>query len=608
MIQINDVSAAYRREKALELQVRDRKLVEQKLSQERALFISGPAVVLTWTMQPEWKVDYISPNILHQFGYKDSCFLDQEIYFPVLAHPDDIDHLLEIIEVNSGSDNSFFEQEFRLENSQGEYRWIYNFTTIHRDKNGQITKYFGYLLDITERKQFQEKIERHAFFDELTGLPNRHMFLDRLKRELVRARRRSYMGALFIIDLDRFKQINDILGHDTGDLLLQHVAILLLGCLRQEDTAARIGGDEFVVISSDIGKELEPATQNALRVAEKIRNSLGEKHYLNGKEINSTPSIGIVTFSSQDNVSADDLLRFADTAMYRAKNDGRNQIRFFSPEMQNRVDEQVHLEKSLRKALEKKEFSLNFQPIFDDKNEIISAEALLRWEHPKKGNISPAEFIPVAEETGMILPLGEWVLREACKTLKNWETGGPENGGFFLPRIAINVSPKQFRQSSFVSQVKKTLEEFQLDPCRLEIELTEGVVIADVDDTIRKMHALKSLGISISIDDFGTGYSSLAYLIKLPIDVLKIDQSFGRDITCDKNNSVIVETIISMAQHLKMNVIAEGVETEAQLKHLAIQGCRILQGYLFSKPLVSEEFAEFYSEHKEYPKRSRSNF
>ena len=390
--------------------------------------------------------------------------------------------------------------------------------------------------------------------------------------------------------------------------MLQHVAILLLGCLRQEDTAARIGGDEFVVISSDIGKELEPATQNALRVAEKIRNSLGEKHYLNGKEINSTPSIGIVTFSSQDNVSADDLLRFADTAMYRAKNDGRNQIRFFSPQMQNRVDEQVHLEKSLRKALEKKEFSLNFQPIFDDKNEIISAEALLRWEHPKKGNISPAEFIPVAEETGMILPLGEWVLREACKTLKNWETGGPENGGFFLLRIAINVSPKQFRQSSFVSQVKKTLEEFQLDPCRLEIELTEGVVIADADDTIRKMHALKSLGISISIDDFGTGYSSLAYLIKLPIDVLKIDQSFVRDITCDKNNSVIVKTIISMAQHLKMNVIAEGVETEAQLKHLAIQGCRIFQGYLFSKPLVSEEFAEFYSEHKEYPKRSRSNF
>ncbi|MCH8104612.1 MAG: EAL domain-containing protein [Proteobacteria bacterium] len=608
MIQINDVSAAYRREKALELQVRDRKLVEQKLSQERALFISGPTVVLTWTMQPEWKVDYISPNILQQIGYKDSCFLDQEIYFPGLAHPDDIDHLLEIIEVNSGSNNSFFEQEFRLENSQGEYRWIYNFTTIHRDKNGQITKYLGYLLDITERKQFQEKIERHAFFDELTGLPNRRLFLDRLKRELVRARRRSYMGDLFFIDLDRFKQINDILGHDTGDLLLQHVAILLLGCLRQEDTAARIGGDEFVVILSDIGKELEPATQNALRVAEKIRNSLGEKHYLNGKEINSTPSIGIVTFSSQDNVSADDLLRFADTAMYRAKNDGRNQIRFFSPEMQNRVDEQVHLEKLLRKALEKKEFSLNFQPIFDDKNEIISAEALLRWEHPKKGNISPAEFIPVAEETGMILPLGEWVLREACKTLKNWETGGPENGGFFLPRIAINVSPKQFRQSSFVSQVKKTLEEFQLDPCRLEIELTEGVVIADVDDTIRKMHALKSLGISISIDDFGTGYSSLAYLIKLPIDVLKIDQSFVRDITCDKNNSVIVKTIISMAQHLKMNVIAEGVETEAQLKHLAIQGCRIFQGYLFSKPLVSEEFAEFYSEHKEYPKRSRSNF
>ncbi len=402
------------------------------------------------------------------------------------------------------------------------------------------------------------------------------------------------MGALFFIDLDRFKMINDMLGHEIGDLLLKNIAKRLLSCLREDDTAARLGGDEFVVILSDLGKQEQEILQISMMVAEKVRKALGEKHILNGHEVLSTPSIGIVTFPAKDQSTAEDLIRFADTAMYQAKSEGRNEICFFSPEMQEQIDTQRQLEKELRKALDAKQFSLNFQPLYDSNNKIINAEALLRWHHPERGWISPAEFIPLAEETGLIVSLGDWVLRETCRQLKAWETTAADNMHFSLPLVAVNVSPKQFRQPEFVTQISAILDEYKISPNRLELELTEGIVIADVDDTINKMNALQSLGIHIAIDDFGTGYSSLAYLKRLPIDVLKIDQSFVRDIEVDKDNSVIVETIISMARHLGLNITAEGVETAEELKFLTSQGCNTFQGYYFSKPLTAGEFAAFY--------------
>ncbi|MCP3688499.1 MAG: diguanylate cyclase, partial [Gammaproteobacteria bacterium] len=422
LVQISDVSASVKRERALEQQVKDRKLIEQKLSQERNLFIAGPTVVLTWRTKPQWQIDYISPNITQQFGYQTEQFIDGTLYFPDLIHEDDIDVFLENLEGGKAKNQAHVEQEFRILDAFGQYRWVYNLTSINRNMQGEVSDYFAYMLDISQRKLYQEKIEHQAYFDELTGLPNRRMFLDRLQREFVRAKRRDYMGALFFIDLDRFKMINDTLGHEVGDQLLQMVAKRLQGCLRADDTAARLGGDEFVVILSDLGTHRVGITHTALVVAEKVRNALGEKYIINGNEIASTPSIGIVTFPAKNQATAEDLIRYADTAMYQAKNDGRNEIRFFSPEMQEQVDHQQQLEKSLRNAIELNQFTLNFQPSFNIHKEIVNTEVLLRWCHPEHGWISPAEFIPVAEETGFILPLGEWVLRETCRQLKAWET------------------------------------------------------------------------------------------------------------------------------------------------------------------------------------------
>ncbi len=597
MIQITDVSAAVKRETALEQQVRDRKKVEQVLSEERAMFIAGPTVVLTWTAAPYRRIDYISPNIELMLGYAENQFVEAGLDIRDLIHPDDIDCYASEIEASSESDAPYFEQEYRVMNAAGEYRWIYNLNTMNRDEQGKVLRCLGYLLDITDRVNHQQQVERQAYYDELTGLPNRRMFLDRLSRELIRARRRNRMGALFFIDLDRFKTINDTLGHEAGDLLLKQIAARLKGCLREEDTAARLGGDEFVVILSELGGKPSEIMQNALTVAEKVRDSLGRRHKLNGVEVHSTPSIGVVTFPMSDSNDAEDLIRFADTAMYRAKSEGRNEIRFFNPEMQKQVDDLQHMEKSLRRAIEHEEFLLHYQPFFDDRNKLVGAEALLRWQHPQKGWISPADFIPVAEETGMIIPLGEWVLEEVCRQLKQWQKSSTCGDSICLPRVSVNVSPRQYRQPDFVSRVKHILDKHAVDPRRLEIELTEGVVIADVEDTIAKMSALQSMGIRIAIDDFGTGYSSLAYLNRLPIDVLKIDQSFVRDISEGNSNLAIIGTIISMARHLGLSVIAEGVEFEGELEHLLSEGCRIFQGYLFSKPLPAIEFSQLFLEY-----------
>lgn len=594
MIQINDVSAAVKREKMLEQQVRERRHAERSQAQERALFIAGPTVVFTFAATPDRKIDYVSPNIQSQFGYQAEQLLSGDILFADLIHPKDRKRYQQQINGKSQQGETVIEQEFRIRHDDGDYRWVYNLTTVVRDEQQQVIKYLGYLLDITERKLNEEKIAQMAYDDELTGLANRRMFMDRLQRELARARRRHYSGALFYIDLDRFKSINDTLGHDIGDQLLQRVAQLLQSCLREEDTAARIGGDEFVIILPDLGQDNDIAAQNALHVVQKIKQTLGEKHSINGHEVDSTTSIGIVIYCGDEALQADDLLRYADTAMYRAKNSGRNRFRFFNKDMQRHVDQKRELEQAMQNALQQQQFSLNFQPMVNRQLEVIRAEALVRWQHPDKGWISPGEFIPLAEENGMILSLGDWVLTEACRQLKNWQECAVNGDAFKLPLLAVNVSPRQFRQPDFVERVKHNLQRFGISPQRLELELTEGIVIADVRDTIRKMEDLKSLGVQIAIDDFGTGYSSLTYLKNLPIDVLKIDQSFVRDITSDRSNAAIVSSIISMARHLGLSVIAEGVETEDELKHLSAQQCDIFQGYFFSKPLSSDDFMHFY--------------
>ena len=445
------------------------------------------------------------------------------------------------------------------------------------------------LRDITERKQAEARIEYLAYYDALTELPNRRLLLNRLEQNLSRARRYGHYGAMLFLDLDRFKNINDSLGHPVGDDLLKEVAQRLIVDMRAEDTVSRLGGDEFVVLLADLGEDPDDAAAAAQYKAEMIKERLAKPYVINENILHVTPSIGVAMFPSTDGSyeSGSDILRYADTAMYRAKDDGRDTIRFFLPSMQAAADHRLALEKELRHALERKELSLYFQPQVDCMGNILGAETLIRWIHPSKGFISPGTFIPIAEATGLILPIGEWVLRTSCQFLKKWN-----DLGLGLTHLAVNVSPRQFRQPDFITQVKNILHETGASPEMLCMELTEGLVIDNIVDTIEKMQGLKDLGIELSIDDFGTGYSSLAYLKKMPLDILKIDQSFVRDIQSDQNDAAIVSTIIAMAEHLSLKVIAEGVETRFELDFLRENGCSMFQGYLFSRPIPDDHFVE----------------
>ncbi len=463
--------------------------------------------------------------------------------------------------------------------------------TYQQDLVAGSNKICGTLRDVTERKEAEEQIEYLAYYDALTDLPNRRLLLNRLEQIISRVRRYGHFGAMLYLDLDRFKNINDSLGHPIGDALLKEVARRLTLDLRNEDTVSRLGGDEFVVLLSDLGDNENVAIAMAQNKAEQIKSNLAKVYKIADHELHISPSIGVAMFPSSElpteqTESGIDILRFADTAMYRAKEDGRDTIRFFLPSMQQAADSRLALEKELRYALERNQLSLFFQPQVNSNGHIVGAETLIRWQHPEKGFISPAVFIPVAEVTGLILPIGEWVLKTACQQLKIWK-----DKGYNIHHLAVNVSPRQFRQPNFITQVKYILDKTQADPALLGLELTEGMVIDNIVDTIDKMQGLKELGIELSIDDFGTGYSSLAYLKKMPLDILKIDQSFVRDIEKDVNDAAIVDTIISMAKHLDLKVIAEGVETKYELNFLEEKGCTIYQGYLFSKPVPEQEFS-----------------
>jgi diguanylate cyclase (GGDEF)-like protein/PAS domain S-box-containing protein len=452
-------------------------------------------------------------------------------------------------------------------------------------KNGEVEGAVATFLDITERKLSDQKVHQLAFFDALTGLPNRRLLLDRLNQAFAVSMRNGRYGAVMFLDLDHFKTLNDSKGHEMGDLLLVEVANRLQQCVRDGDTVARLGGDEFVVVLEMLSAGVNEAVTQAELVAEKIRAALNLPFQLNQYEHNTTPSIGVVLFRGHQE-SIDNLLKYADTAMYQAKAAGRNAIRFYDPDMQAALEARIELERQLRRALEKQQFQLYYQIQVDSRRQPIGAEVLLRWLHPERGLVSPQEFIPMAEETGLILPIGLWVLQTACNQLKAWQNN-------VLTRelsLAVNVSARQLRQSDFVAQVQRVLAESGAKSSYLKLELTESTVLENVEDTIIKMREIKTLGVSFSMDDFGTGYSSLQYLKRLPLDQIKIDQSFVRDIASDPNDAAIVQTVIAMTEALGLNVIAEGVETEAQLEFLDLRGCHAFQGYLFSKPVPLAAF------------------
>jgi diguanylate cyclase (GGDEF)-like protein/PAS domain S-box-containing protein len=457
--------------------------------------------------------------------------------------------------------------------------------TSVKDASGKVINYVGSLTDITQRKASEEEIQRLAFYDHLTGLPNRRLFMDRLKQSIAGASRARRTGALLFIDMDNFKNLNDTLGHDYGDMLLQQVGLRLSAAVREGDTVARLGGDEFVVLLESVGASAPDAVPVVEMVGKKIQEVLGQPYDLAGTRYASSPSIG-VTLVNGVHGDAESLLKQADIAMYQAKRSGRNTLRFFDQHMQEAINRRAALETDLRSALEQNQILLYFQVQKTSQDKPVGAEVLVRWKHPERGMISPAEFIPLAEETGIILPLGWMMIDQACARLKTWEA----NPRTRTLSLAVNVSARQFHQDGFAGEVAATIRRHGINPGRLKLELTESLVLQNIEETVDTMTALNHIGVQIALDDFGTGYSSLQYLKRLPLDQLKIDQSFVRDLGQNTSALAIVQTIIAMADSMGLDIIAEGVETEQQRRILQRSGCTHFQGYLFGMPVPLEQF------------------
>jgi len=520
---------------------------------------------------------YTSPNYKEVLDY-DACHLEGK-EFTEIIHLEDRPRALEgFAKLLRHIDPGHF--VYRVIGS-GKLLWFESTGKTYRTVNGELRVVFV-SRDITQRRQYEETIRYHAFHDALTDLPNRMLFKDRLTLAMARAKRNSKILAVLFMDLDRYKLINDTLGHSAGDKLLQGVAERLSECIREDDTIARLGGDEFTILLPKISQ-----AQNAAKVAGKIIEAFRQPLTIDAHELYITTSIGIALYPN-DGTDPDTLLKNADTAMYLAKEKGRNNYQLYTPTMNEKAFERLELETSLRRAVERQEFVVYYQPkIKINTGRIIGMEALVRWIHPQKGLIPPGEFIPATEETGLIIPLGEWVLRTACAQNKAWQ-----DAGFPPIRVSVNLSLRQFQMQNLVEVVANILKETGLDPFWLELEITESVAMKNEEYTINTLHGLKEMGIQLSIDDFGTGYSSLRHLKRFPISKLKIDKSFVQEIGIDNDNEAIASVIIFLGQSLNLGVIAEGVETEEQLRFLKKHQCNEMQGFLFSKPVSAEDFLQ----------------
>lgn len=564
---------------AIKEDITERKRIEQQLRIAATAFESGEGMVIIDVDHIILRVNKAFTNIT---GYtaedvvgKNACILQSS-----LQNNDFYKTMWEHIN-NTGS----WEGEIISQRKNGDIYPEYLTITAVKDQSDMITHYVKTLTDITQRKSAAEEIERLAFYDPLTNLPNRRLLLDRLNLALASSHTNNRKGALLFIDLDNFKTLNDTLGHDRGDLLLQQVAARLSACIRESDTVARLGGDEFVIMLEDLSAQTVEAVNQAEAVGNKIIANINAPFLLAQLDYLCTSSIGATLFNGHEQ-TVDELLKQADIAMYQAKISGRNALRFFDQQMQDIITARVSLENELRKALGRQQFQLYYQIQVDDSHQPLGAEALLRWSHPDRGMVSLPDFIPLAEETSLIQPIGQWVLETACAQLKKWQQM-PFTSGLIL---SVNVSARQFFQTDFVALVLAAIKRHDINPMLLKLELTESTLLDHIEDTIHIMNILRKTGIRFSLDDFGTGYSSLQYLKVLPLDQLKIDQSFVRDIVVDNGDQAIVRTIIAMAASLNLHVIAEGVETKEQRQLLLNNGCTNIQGYLFSEPLPIAEF------------------
>lgn len=503
-----------------------------------------------------------------------------------IVHPDDRESLQR--RMPGLLDGESLISEYRIIAADGRTVWLRDHVRPIRDEaTGAVAELLGAVHDITERRLAEEQVENLAFYDPLTSLPNRRLLLDRLEQALALSARTGLRGALLFIDLDHFKNLNDTKGHEAGDELLIQQARRLRLCVREGDTVARLGGDEFIIILGELEGDAETAARETTEITQRILHTLSLPVALSYRQLTdyeNTCSIGVATFLGHE-VTVDELLRRADMAMYQAKADGRNTFRFFDPTMQKILSERLTLEEDLKLALSAGQLELYLQPQVEV-DTLVGAEVLLRWRHPEKGMIAPLEFIPAAERTGLIVEIGDWVMREAVDILQGWAKRS-ETAHLCL---AVNVSARQFRQSDFTHSIGRTLERAGVPADRLKLELTESLALENIGDTVERMQLLRGLGVGLSLDDFGTGQSSLSYLKRLPITQLKIDQAFVRDIASDPNDAVLVQTIIGMAKNLRLDIIAEGVETHEQRDFLLQHGCSAFQGYLFGKPIPWAEF------------------
>ncbi len=551
-------------------------------SEERYAVAAQGANDGLWDWNLKSDLVHYSPRWKSMLGYEASEVGDRPEEWLGRVHPDDQAQVRLDLEAHKGGASSHFESEHRIRHKSGAYLFVLSRGLVVRNPAGQAMRLAGSQTDITERKRTEEQILHDALHDPLTGLPNRNLFLDRLGQAVARRRRHDdYHFAVLFLDLDRFKLVNDSLGHLAGDQLLVELAKRITGCLRSEDTVARLGGDEFAILLDEIGD-----VRDATRVAERIQEELRQPFSLDGHEVFSTASIGITLDDPRDR-HPEELLRDADTAMYRAKGQGRDRHEIFDDAMHSRAVAVLKLETDFRRALERNELRLVYQPIVSLSTErTVGVEALVRWQHPERGLLAPDLFIPLAEETGLILAVGHFVLREACQTARKWQDATAKGPGL---SISVNLSAREFAQPGLVDRVEGLLGEFALEPRRLRIEITESLIMEDPDAAVARCRALRGLGVGIDIDDFGTGYSSLSYLRRFPVDALKIDRSFVSGMDGRTEDHEIVKAIVSLAVALGLRTVAEGVETADQLVRLKQLGCELGQGYRFARPVEADE-------------------
>jgi diguanylate cyclase (GGDEF)-like protein/PAS domain S-box-containing protein len=563
--------------------VTERVAAEQKLRlHERALEATVNAVVITTSRRQNYSIVHVNPAFERITGYGAAETIGQNCRFLQGTDTDqpELATLRALLAARQ-------EGRVTLRNYRKDGSLFYNELHVSPVKNakGHVTHFVGVLNDITETRRYQEELEHHVNHDALTGLANRHLLHDRLQQALFRADRRDLTCAVMFLDLDHFKLVNDGLGHAAGDVLLKDVARELVNILRPEDTVARFGGDEFVLIATEI-RDIAEVTD----IAERIVSQLSQPVMIEKQEITVSASLGIALYPL-DGASVEELLKNADAAMYHAKERGRNTYSFYRKEMNNSISEQFQLKTRLSKAVEQGELLLHYQPQAAASNvEIVGFEALLRWEHPELGRIAPDRFIPIAEESGLIVPIGEWVLLTACRFAADLRARGADFG-----RVAVNLSARQFYQSALAKTIDRILGETGLPPQCLELEITESMMMGNTERVLSILSELKEMNVQLAIDDFGTGYSSLGYLRRFPIDRLKIDRSFIDDVPASQHDATITRAIISLAHNLGMGVIAEGVETRAQLAFLAENHCDEIQGYLLSKPLDEAGLTKFLS-------------